>query len=215
MNRPDARRSSSIRLVKLGGALLLAPTGGAILLPSYGSDSPPPVGTYAGSTPDARNYRGIAAACRLFPDFGFGECMNQIARSEIELSPFGGGLGVKARSDCVKQAGSDCVAAKKCIGRVTGSDTRCTDPAVGAPFDTQPRSFCGADNRITVCNETGTSVESFSCADEFAKQHFGVPFACRTPRWRSPASRLSISPRGHRRCGEPRRPVRASTPEET
>jgi hypothetical protein len=193
MNHPDAARSS-IRFIKLGAALLLGLTGGAILLPSCGSDSPPPVGTYAGSTPDARNYCGIAGACLLFPDFGFGECMNQIARSEIELAPFGGDLGVKARYECVKQAGPDCAAAKKCIGRVTGSDKRCTDPAVGLPFGNQPRSFCGADNRITVCNETGTSAESFSCADEFAKQHFGGPFCVQN----AEASALC----GYKSCGD-------------
>jgi hypothetical protein len=196
MNHRVAPRSS-IAIVKLAAAAVVALSGAAIFLPACGSDTPLPTkvtGTFSGSTLDARNYCGIAGACQLFPDFGFGECMNQIARSEIELAPFGGDLGETARYECVKQAGSDCAAAKKCIGRVTTSDQRCTDPSAGEPFGNQPRSFCGANNRITVCNQTGTSSESFSCADDFAKQHFGGPFCVQN----AAASALC----GYKSCGD-------------
>lgn len=206
MNRRDALRSSR-SIVPLTAAALALLAGGALLLPSCGSESLPPkvTGTFSGSTLNARNYCAIAGACGLFPDFGFGECMNQIARSEIELAPFGGDLGEEARYECVKKAGSDCVAAKKCIGRVSTSDQRCTDPSAGEPFGNQPRSFCDADNRITVCNETGTSSESFSCADDFAKQHFGGPFCVQN----ATASALC----GYKSCGDFSNPDAGPTPD--
>ena len=196
MNHRAALRSST-SILKLTAAAFVALGGGALLLPSCGSDPlPTPSGGtfYAGSSPDARNYCAVAGACNLFPDFGFGECMNQIARSQIELAPFGGDLGEKARYECVKLAGADCLAARKCIGRVTTSDKRCTDPSAGEPLGNQPRSFCGANNRITVCNQTGTSSESFSCADDFAKQHFGGPFCVQN----AAASALC----GYKSCGD-------------
>ncbi|MFO0757752.1 MAG: hypothetical protein U0359_14755 [Byssovorax sp.] len=165
---PPAVRRLALPALVTGVAL-------TILIPSCGGDNPSPVGKYQGSTPDARNYCAIVGACGLFPDFGFGECMNQIARSEIELAPFGGDLGQKERYTCVKNAGTDCAAAQQCVGRITTQDPRCSDPSLGSPFGNQPRSFCD-DDRITVCDEMGPGSTSFNCADDFAKQQFGGPY---------------------------------------
>jgi hypothetical protein len=165
----------------------------AFLAPSCGS-SDPPVGKYQGSSPDARNYCATVGACELFPDFGFGECMNQIARSEIELAPFGGDLGEKARYDCVKKAGTDCAAAKLCVGRISTKDPRCSDPTLNPPFGNQQRSFCDGD-RITVCDDMGGGSTSFNCADDFAKQHFGGPYCVPN----APASALC----GYQSCPVP------------
>ena len=178
------RSSSSMGLRKLTAAALFA-LGGAILLPSCGSDSPPipkVTGTFSGSTLDARNYCALAGACQLFPDFGFAECMNQIARSEIELAPFGGDLGETARYECVKQAGSDCAAAKKCLGRVTTSDKRCTDPSIGEPFGNQPRSVCGANNRITSATRPGRAPSRSAAPTTSPSSTSAARSACRTPR---------------------------------
>ncbi|HEX7603654.1 MAG TPA: hypothetical protein VF316_18675, partial [Polyangiaceae bacterium] len=142
--------------------------------PGCTSADDPILGKYAGSSPDARNYCAIATACGLLADFGFGECINQIVRTQIELAPFGGDTGAQARYECVKAAGTSCDAAKKCFGHITGKDPRCTSPDGGAPFPGQPRSFCDGD-RITVCSVMSTDSQTFACADDFIQQKFGGP----------------------------------------
>lgn len=138
-----------------------------------------------GTSPDAKNYCAIVGACELMPSFGFAECINEIARSQITLAGSGADSGAQERYDCVKAAGTDCEKAKKCIGRVQANDPRCTDPTLGEPFGNQTRSFCDGD-RITVCEPMGTSSQSFSCADDFAMQHFGGPTCVKN----APASAL-------------------------
>jgi hypothetical protein len=194
MRKPLAPKRPQASMLKLGAAAIGAFAGLSLSLASCGSDTTPPQGTYQGSSPDARNYCALAGACALFPDFGFGECMNQIARAEIELAPFGGDVGEKDRYACVKKAGTDCNAAKQCIGRISTNDKRCSDPALGDPFGNQPRSFCDDGSRITVCAQMGPGSESFSCADDFAKQHFGGPFCIKN----ADASALC----GYKGCGD-------------
>lgn len=139
---------------------------------TFGDRDPP--GPTPPTPPDARNYCAVVGACELFPDFGFGECVNELVRTEIELAPFGGDLGRQARYDCVEAAGADCEIAQACIGRIATSDARCTNPATGEPYAGQTRSFCSGD-RITVCNATGNDAQTYSCADDFVKQKFGGP----------------------------------------
>lgn len=156
--------------------LAAASVAGAIgaLAASCSDDPDPTFGSYQGSPPDARNYCAIVGACELFPDFGFGECINELARSQIELAPYGGDLGRQERYDCVEAAGTECAVAQQCIGRVATNDPRCTDASVGEPFAGQQRSFCDGD-RMTACTGSGSSSQTFGCADEFARQKFGGP----------------------------------------
>lgn len=154
----------------------LALAGAAGLLAASCSDDPDPTfGAYQGTPPDARNYCAVVGACELFPDFGFGECINELVRSQIELAPYGGDLGRQARYDCVEAAGTDCAAAQLCIGRIATNDPRCADPSIGEPFPNQTRSFCDGD-RITVCNAMGSGSQTYGCADDFVKQKFGGPY---------------------------------------
>lgn len=153
----------------LGAPLALALLGGACS--NVLSQPPAPQGT----SPDAKNYCAIVGACQLAPSFGFGECVNEIVRGQIALAPYGGDVGAQARYDCVKAAGTDCNKAKQCIGRVQTNDPRCSNPNVGDPYPTQQRSFCDG-NRITVCNDMGPGSQTFTCADDFAQQHFGGPY---------------------------------------
>ncbi|HSN98001.1 MAG TPA: hypothetical protein VLS89_06870 [Candidatus Nanopelagicales bacterium] len=135
----------------------------------------PPVVEPEGTPPDARNYCAVVGACELFPDFGFGECINELVRSQIETSPFGGDVGKQQRYDCVEAAGGDCELAKECIGRVAVTEPRCADSSAGEPWPGQPRSFCDGD-RIIACNVMGTQAQNYGCADDFAQQRFGGPY---------------------------------------
>jgi hypothetical protein len=156
---------------------LLALPAAALLVASCADDpalsfgSPP---TPEATKPDARNYCAIVGACELFPDFGFGECINELVRTEIELAPFGDDLGLEERYQCVEAAGTDCALAQACIGRIATTDPRCTDPASGEPYPGQSRAFCDGD-RITACNAMGNAAQTFGCADDFARQKFGGP----------------------------------------
>jgi hypothetical protein len=136
---------------------------------SHVNTTPPSMGV----GPDARNYCAIAGACMLTPDFGFGECINSIAREQITLAPYGGDVGAQARYDCVKAAGTDCAKAALCIGRIQTNDPRCADPNA-VTWPSQLPSFCNGD-RITVCSGGGAASQSFLCGDDFAQQHFGGP----------------------------------------
>lgn len=156
------------------GALLGAPLLAALFSGACSNVNvvPTPMTTDIG--PDARNYCAIAGACQLTPTFGFGECINAIAREQITLAPFGGDQGAQARYDCVKAAGTDCTKAKTCFGRVQANDARCTNASLGDPYPGQQASFCDG-SRITVCSGAGNDSQSFLCGDDFDQQHFGGP----------------------------------------
>lgn len=169
--RPPVFRSLAALAALLGAAgMLLASCGDDDRL-LFGHYEEPPAEPTA---PDARNYCAVVGACDLYPDFGFGECVNELVRSQIETAPFGGDVGRQDRYDCVDAAAGDCQAARDCVGRISIIEPRCTDPAAGDPWPGQPRSFCDG-NRITVCNAMGNEAQSFLCADDFAQQKFGGP----------------------------------------
>lgn len=172
-DRPLARLSFASFASLAACAALLGAAG--VLLASCGDDPPVTFGQYQGTEPDARNYCAVVGACELFPDFGFGECVNELVRGQIETAPFGGDVGRQDRYDCVEAAAGDCQLARECVGRIYITEPRCTDPAAGDPWPGQPRSFCDGD-RITVCNAMGSEAQSFRCADDLAQQKFGGPY---------------------------------------
>jgi hypothetical protein len=173
-----------------GAILLVAP----LLLGALAAACSQTVAVEEGASPDAKNYCAIVGACGLKPSFGFGECINEIARNQITLASTVGTTADQERYDCVKAAGTNCDKAKLCIGRVATDDQRCTDPAQGDPYPgQQTRSFCDGD-RITVCESLGAGSQSFTCGDDFALQHFGGPKCVED----APASALC----GFKACGD-------------